>query len=71
MDPRNPLLDRVRFIAITAGNLDEFIQKRVGGLKRQQAAGITDLSPDGRRPETQVETVQREAEQMQQRIAKV
>ncbi len=71
MDPRNPLLDRVRFIAITAGNLDEFIQKRVGGLKRQQAAGITDLSPDGRRPETQVEIVQREAEQMQQRIAKV
>jgi polyphosphate kinase len=71
MDLRNPLLDRLRFIAITASNLDEFIQKRVGGLKRQQAAGIADLSPDGRRPETQVEIVLREAEKMQQHIAEV
>lgn len=71
IDDRNPLLDRIRFIAITASNLDEFIQKRVGGLKRQEAAGIYDLSPDGRTPDTQVQIVQQEAEKMQQRIANV
>ena len=33
-DPRNPLLERVRFLAITASNLDEFYSKRVGWLRR-------------------------------------
>ncbi|MCB8989125.1 MAG: polyphosphate kinase 1, partial [Ardenticatenaceae bacterium] len=50
LDERMPLLERVRFVAITASNLDEFIQKRVGGLKRQEAAGVRKLSPDGRTP---------------------
>ena len=47
-DERNPLLERVRFVAITCSNLDEFFQKRVGGLKRQEAAGVLALSRDGR-----------------------
>ncbi|MDX1638428.1 MAG: polyphosphate kinase 1 [Balneolaceae bacterium] len=71
MDPRNPLLERVRFLAITASNLDEFIQKRVGGLKRQEAAGVDDLSPDGRTPETQIELLQQKTRQMQQRMTEV
>lgn len=71
MDTRTPLLERVRFIGITASNLDEFIQKRVGGLKRQQAAGVDDLSPDGRTPDTQIELVREQAAQMQQQISKV
>jgi polyphosphate kinase len=54
MDERTPLLERVRFVAITANNLDEFIQKRVGGLKRQEAAGVSKLSPDGRTPSKQL-----------------
>ena len=54
MDERTPLLERVRFVAITASNLDEFIQKRVGGLKRQEAAGVRKLSPDGRTPTEQL-----------------
>ena len=37
LNERTPLLERVKFVAITAGNLDEFVQKRVGGLKRQEA----------------------------------
>lgn len=71
MDPRNPLLERVRFIAITASNLDEFVQKRIGGLKRQEAAGVYDLSPDGRTPDTQIDLVQQKAGVMQQKIAEV
>jgi len=71
MDPRHPLLERIRFLAITATNLDEFIQKRVGGLKRQKAAGVLDLSPDGRSPETQIKLVQQEAGKMQQRVSEV
>jgi polyphosphate kinase len=71
MDPRNPLLERVRFIAITASNLDEFVQKRIGGLKRQEAAGVYDLSPDGRTPDTQIDLVQEKASSMQQKIAEV
>jgi polyphosphate kinase len=50
-----PLLERVRFVAITASNLDEFVQKRLGGLKRQQAAGVIKLSKDGRTPAEQIE----------------
>jgi polyphosphate kinase len=58
LDERTPLLERVRFVAITASNLDEFIQKRVGGLKRQEAARVRKLSPDGRSPTEQLELLQ-------------
>lgn len=54
MDDRNPLLERVRFLAIASSNLDELFRKRVGGLKRQVAAGVRRLSPDGRTPKEQL-----------------
>ena len=57
LDERTPLLERVFFTAITGSNLDEFFQKRVGGLKRQAAAGVTTLSPDGRTPQEQLALV--------------
>jgi polyphosphate kinase len=47
-DPRVPLLERVKFVAIFGSNLDEFFQVRVAGLKDQVAARIITLSSDGR-----------------------
>jgi len=53
LDTSNPLLERVRFLSIFTRNLDEFFMKRIGGLKQQMAAGVTQLTPDGRTPEEQ------------------
>ena len=47
VDERNPLIERVRFLAIFASNLDEFFQIRVAGLKQQLAAGRSSPTPDG------------------------
>jgi len=53
-DPRTPLLERVKFLAIIGGNLDEFFMKRIGGLKQQVGAGIHELTIDGRSPQDQI-----------------
>ena len=50
-DPSNPLLERVKFLAITAANLDEFVEVRVAGLLQQVEHGNHDAGPDGRTPE--------------------
>lgn len=54
-----PLLERVKFISIVCSNLDEFFQKRVGGLKRQFHAGVTDLTIDGRTPGQQLKEIRK------------
>lgn len=56
-DPRTPLLERLRFLAISDSNLDEFFMKRVGGLKRQVAAGIAPKSSDGKTPQEQLKMI--------------
>ncbi len=63
-NPKNKLLERVRFLSIVCSNLDEFFQKRVGGLKRQIAAGVTDLSVDGLTPADQLKAIRVEVKKM-------
>jgi polyphosphate kinase len=53
-DERNPLLERVKFLAITGSNLDDFFMKRIGGLKQQVAAGVPEPTVDGRTPQQQI-----------------
>ena len=53
-DPRNPLLERVKFLAIVSSNLDEFFMKRIGGLKQQVGAGVSKRTVDGRTPKEQI-----------------
>jgi polyphosphate kinase len=50
-DPANPVLERVKFLGITASNLDEFVEVRVAGLLQQVEHGNHDAGPDGRTPE--------------------
>ncbi len=50
LDPRNPLLERVKFLAITASNLDEFVEVRVAGLLQQAEQGQGEAGPDGLAP---------------------
>ena len=57
LDPRTPLLERLKFLGICGGNLDEFFQVRVAGLKRQVSAGLMERTADGMTPEAQLRAI--------------
>src|SRR3954471_24396122 len=56
-DPHTPLLERAKFLAIFAGNLDEFFMVRVAGLKRRAAARLGVRSADGLSVREQLERI--------------
>ena len=56
-DTRNPLLERVKFLAIFASNLDEFFQVRVSGLRRQDQSRSVHHSLDGLTPAQQLDAI--------------
>src|ERR1700759_3531179 len=57
LDPRTPLLERVKFLSIFSGNLDEFYMVRIAGLRRQAAAGVVQTPPDGLTPLEQLDAL--------------
>jgi polyphosphate kinase len=66
-DSRVSLLERVKFLAIVGSNLDEFIMKRIGGLKQQVGAGVTALTIDGRTPRDQIRECYEEIRALEER----
>ncbi|BCI52576.1 polyphosphate kinase [Mycolicibacterium litorale] len=70
-DPSLPLLERAKFLAIFASNLDEFYMVRVAGLKRRDEMGLSVRSADGLSPREQLRRISERTQQIASRHARV
>ena len=70
-DPSLPLLERAKFLAIFASNLDEFYMVRVAGLKRRDEMGLSVRSADGLSPREQLRRISERTQQIASRHAQV
>src|SRR4051812_12439574 len=69
-DVEIPLLERAKFLAIYAANLDEFYMVRVAGLHDQVDAGIDARGPDGLSPSQTIERIQERTKELEERQAR-
>src|SRR5260370_21411494 len=63
-DASNPLLERIKFLAIVGSNLNEFFMVRVASLNAQLDAGIAEFGPDRMSPSTQLVAIRREVKRL-------
>ena len=69
-DRTHPLLERIKFLAICGGNLDEFFMVRVSGLKQQLLEGALKAPPDGMTPQEQLVAIRKEVKKLLKRYSK-
>ena len=63
-DENNPLLERLKFIAIFGSNMDEFFMVRVSGIRKQVEAGVMDVSPDGMTPRDELAAIRKLSQEL-------
>jgi polyphosphate kinase len=71
INDRNPLLERIKFVAIFESNLDEFYMVRVSGLIEQFESGVLETTPDGKTPNEQLSLISEAAWPLRRRAAEI
>ena len=69
LNPANPILERLKFLAIVESNLDEFFMVRVSGLIEQAEHGVMEMSPDGLAPIEQIKAIMKSTKPLRRRAA--